>query len=100
MCGTKLYFNLLIPLDDAKEALASIAVPTYEYKTGELWLLCGQKRYGLEDSKKIEFKRGYDNVHLTVNIPQGSVKLLCMRYDVNTMSFSHKCAIILFRWKL
>lgn len=93
----------MIPLDDAKEALASVGVPRYEYKTGELWLLCGQKRYGLQNSKEIEFKHGYDNVHLWVNIPQGSVTLLCMRYDVSAMSLllfsTRKCAIILFRCK-
>lgn len=68
-------------LDDAKEALASVGVPKYEYKPGELWLLCGQKRYGLQNPKEIEFKHGYDNVHLTVNMPQGSVKLLYIKSD-------------------
>ncbi|CAB4015539.1 E3 ubiquitin- ligase RNF123, partial [Paramuricea clavata] len=69
--------------DDAKDALASVGVTGYEYNTGELWVLCGQKRYGLQSSRAIDFKRGYNNIDLKVNIPQGffvndQVKVLIM----------------------
>ena len=61
-----------VSLDDTKKALASVGVAEYEYKTGEFWVLCGQKHYGLQSSREIEFKHGYDNVDLKVKIPQGT----------------------------
>jgi hypothetical protein len=65
-----------LSLDDAKDALASVGVTGYEYITGELWVLCGQKRYGLHSSREIYFKHGYDNIDLKVNIPQGTIKYI------------------------
>ena len=58
----------------------------YEYKTGELWALCGQKHYGLQSSREIEFKHGYDNVDLKVNIPQGTVNIPSMHVFQKTFN--------------
>lgn len=62
-------FNIL---DEAKAALESVGMPGYEFRTGELWVLSGQKRYGMECFREPEFSHGYDNVDLKISIPKGT----------------------------
>lgn len=58
--------------DEAKSALAELGLTGYEYNTGELWVLSGQRRLsGQESLGAVEFKHGYDAVELKVQIPQG-----------------------------
>ena len=93
--------STLVPFfftDDAKQALAHLGLTGYDYHTGQLWVLSGQKGYGKDIPGKVEFKHGYESVELRVETTQGIVQ-----YDnvINWPEKKLKCVFMnVLQWRI